>query len=220
MGKYLDEVIPYVDIPEKEVGDWAIRKFTIDQEAAKRDRLSCLFSGEYGRSVDPGDYTKLAHRRRGVIMSDTPAEKNDHYMFVRRASGKVMINGLGLGMVTNALLQKSDVTRVVVVEMEAEVISLVAPHFQDPRVEIIEADCFEVMPKDLSVTTTDRFDYVWHDIWDTISADNWPEMNKLHRKWGRFSHYQDSWCRNRVLRLHQEEKQYEQMAQWRRMAFG
>ena len=62
-----------------------------------------------------------------LIMSNTPAEVNDHYKFIQKAQGKVLIGGLGLGMVLKCLLDKKDVMKVVVVEQSPDVIKLL-PH--------------------------------------------------------------------------------------------
>ena len=67
---------------------------------------------------------------------------------------------------------------------------MVTPYIKDKRVTIINADAFEWKPpKD------QRYDVVWHDIWDNICGDNLPEMTKLHRKYGKKTDWQGSWCK-------------------------
>ena len=124
-------------------------------------------------------------------MSNTPDEIRDFSYFVSVAYGSVLINGLGLGVVVKALLNKPDITKVKVVEKSADVITLVADtYLKDPRVEIVQADCFEYKPP-----KGERYDAVWHDIWDEICADNLPEMQRLHRKYRKRTGFQGSWCR-------------------------
>lgn len=107
-----------------------------------------------------------------------------------------LINGLGLGVVLSAILKKDTVTEVTVIEKSEDVINLVAPAFLlDKRVEIIHQDAFKYMPP-----KGETYDFVWHDIWDDICADNIPEMTKLHRKYGKIAKWQDSWCKNECKR--------------------
>jgi spermidine synthase len=89
------------------------------------------------------------------------------------------------------VLEKPEVERVTVIEKSEDVIVLVAPSFsKDNRVQIILADAFEYQPP-----KGVRYGAVWHDIWDTICGDNLPSMHRLHRKYGRRTEWQNSWCR-------------------------
>lgn len=180
------ELIPAVAVPEGRMGPWSVERFEIDA------RNAALFSiGSRGRDVRPGTYTRLSHDERGVIMSDTPAERRDHAWFVTEAKGHVLINGLGLGMCLAAVLRRSEVERVTVVEADADVIALVGPHYaSDPRVEIVHCDAFAYQPP-----KGVRYGAVWHDIWDHITSENLPEMTRLHRKYGRRADWQGSWAR-------------------------
>jgi hypothetical protein len=91
-------------------------------------------------------------------------------------------------MVLSVILDQ--VTHVTVIEKSPDVIKLVGPSFADPRVTIIEADAYTYQPpKGI------RYNAVWHDIWDNICGDNTEGMGKLHRKYGRRTDWQDSWCK-------------------------
>ncbi|XAI96552.1 methyltransferase [Microcystis phage Mae-JY35] len=174
-----------VDIPEGRSGPWSVERFEVDKSSVALMRLSFE-----GRGCRPGTYTRLNHASRGVVMSDTPAEQRDHMGFIHRARGHVLINGLGIGMCLRAVLRKLEVSAVTVVEVDPEVIALVGPHYSDPRLEIVNASAFDYQPP-----KGVRYGAVWHDIWDTICADNLPEMHRLHRKYGRRADWQGSWCR-------------------------
>lgn len=176
-----------VNIPEGISGNWKVEKFTVSKDDAK---WSALRDGY--RSVSAGDYTRLMHGSE-VIMSDTPAEESDHYQPVLCAKSHILINGLGLGMVLlNCLLQDS-VTKATVIEKSEDVINLVSPTYHrmfGDKVEIVHADAFEYSPpKEV------RYGMVWHDIWTYICADNLEEMKRLHRKYGKKTDWQGSWCR-------------------------
>lgn len=181
--------ITQINVPDGERGPWKVSTFKITEEQAKLDQLRSAMHGNR-RGVYPGTYKQLT-RHGQVIMSNTHAECRDHKYFVHMAKGIVLINGLGLGVVLTEILAKEDVTEVTVVEKDADVISLVGPSFGgDPRVTIINEDCFTFRPPKGRV-----YDAVWHDIWDYICADNLTEMAKLHRKYGRRSRWQGSWCK-------------------------
>jgi spermidine synthase len=187
------ETIPNVDIPEGASGKWRVERFTVSEEDVRLHNMRCSWqAGMGGRTIKAGTYTRLM-RGSTVVMSDTDAEKSDHWEAVYKAKGIVLINGLGIGMVLNACLLKPEVEKVIAVELSAEVIELTRKHYQrkfGPRVEVIHSDALSFTPpKGI------RFGAVWHDIWDNICGDNLPEMHQLHRKYGRRSDWQGSWCR-------------------------
>jgi hypothetical protein len=62
-----------------------------------------------GRYVPPGRYMRLM-RGKKVIMSNTPGEIRDLDEFRRRATGDVLINGLGLGVAVHTALAKPEVS--------------------------------------------------------------------------------------------------------------
>lgn len=183
-----------LNLPTGVSGDWELKKFTITPEGEKMHNLGEMINGR-NRFIEAGEYYGLYCDGK-IIMSNTPAEVNDHYKFIQKAQGKVLIGGLGLGMVLKCLLDKNDVTKVVVVEQSPDVIKLVASSYtNDPRVEIVNESIFEYKPNE-------HFDCAWFDIWDDISGEEYPEMKKLHRRFGRHVGWSDSWCRNQSRRLY------------------
>jgi predicted membrane-bound spermidine synthase len=146
-----------------------------------------------------------------LIMGDTPAEMRDHDAPVRVARGRCLINGLGLGVVLQACLQKSEVEHVTVVEVSQDVVDLVAPHYFEmfgaQRLEVICADAYEFKP-----SKGIRYGMVWNDIWIDITTDNYEGMKKLHRKYGRSSDWVGSWMRHEIktqfLREQREAKMW------------
>jgi len=195
-------IIPKSTIPENKINKWSIVKFTVSKDDAFFFNIRAR-----GRGIREGEYTKLVCEGRGIIMSDTPAEMSDHYSAVRNAKGHCLINGLGLGMVAIACLNKPEVTKVTIIEMEQDVIDLVSPFLQKQygdKVEIIHKSAFEYIPP-----TGIRYGMVWHDIWDDICTDNWEEYKKLNRKYGRKTEWQGSWAKPELLtRLRQEKNFY------------
>lgn len=179
-----------VDVPEGTSGDWIVDKFTVEMGVGA---LRYAFAG---RAVPPGQYTRLRNPKVSAWMTDTPAEYRDVAYFIHFATGDVLISGLGLGMVVKALLLKPDVTSITVLELEADVIALVAPSYPDPRVRIIHADCRTWKPDR-------KFDWAWHDIWGDVSEDDLPEMATICRRYARHMTARDRqmvWGRDLVRR--------------------
>lgn len=191
-------------VPDGERGDWRISTFTITEDDARLNNLRAAMRGERLQMVDPGTYRRLTCKGRGVIMSNTPMEIITNRDAYNAARGRVLINGLGLGMLLEGILAKRNhgterkVDYVRVIEVDADVIALVGPHFaHDPRVEIVHADALTYVPP----KGEPPFDFAWHDIWDTISGDNLPTMAQLGRKWGkRRAHAQSWWVRDECRR--------------------
>lgn len=180
-----------VSVPEGRSGIWSVTRFEVTREHAAFYNLNA-----HGRGIAPGVYTRLT-RGGGVVMSDTPAEMRDHYEAVRAAHGHVLLNGLGLGMVLQAVLEKPNVARVTVVELSPDVINLVAPHYQErygARLEIIQADAYTYEPQ------APAYGAVWHDIWDDLCTDNLPQMTRLKRKYGRRAEWQGCWGEHEIRR--------------------
>jgi len=179
-------------------GIWSVSTFEVPQNDLSQ-RISML---KYGRGVPAGVYKQL--KRRGtVVMSNTPDEIRDYSLFTHLAKGSILINGLGIGCVVKVLLDKPEVSKITVIEKSEDVIKLVAPYFTDKRLSIIHADAFEYVPP-----KGERFNFVWHDIWDYICADNLPEMSKLHRKYGRKTDWQDSWAKSQCIRQERKSNHY------------
>lgn len=179
-----------INVPDGKSGDWEVSTFTVTEEEIKIFNIRAMFQPGC-RTMSAGIYKKLT-RNGQTIMSNTPAEIQDHRYFIYKAikSESVLINGLGLGVALTKILN-NDIGLVTVIEKSKDVISLVSPTFSsDHRVEIIHADAFDYKPP-----KGKKYDVVWHDIWDNICSDNLPEMTRLHRKYGRRTNWQGSWCK-------------------------
>ena len=172
-----------VTLPEMSQGAWCIEPFTVTGKEFQN-----YFRSRY---VPPGTYTRLKRNGR-LVMSDTPDEMRDHLPIVNHATGSVLLNGLGLGMVLKNILLKEEVTDVTVIEIDRDLIGLVGPYYslRDKRVSVICADALTYKPP-----KGKRYNAVWHDIWDDMCIDNLKEMATLHRKYGRRTDWQGSWGR-------------------------
>ena len=185
-----------VSVPEGQSGDWKISRFTVTEQTAKLEALRANMHG-HNRYCPAGTYTRLT-RAGQVIMSDTRDEIRDHRPFMELATGNILISGLGLGMVLNGCLKKPEVAHATVIEISPDVINLVGNYYQDlygDRLTIINADIMEWKPPKGT-----KYDFVWHDIWDSLCGDNVKEMSYLHRKFGKIAEIQGSWGKLECMR--------------------
>lgn len=175
-------------VPCGTLGGWTVKEIIVDAEGAKRHNFHVAVRGGR-RYIDEGTYMGL-FRGREVVMSSTPAEIADLYGLFDHAYGRVLVNGLGLGVALAGVLANREVTAVTVIESSPDVIQLVGPTFtNDPRVTIIEANAFEYQPPRGA-----RYEAVWHDIWDNICTDNLKGITQLKRRYGHRAEWQGAWC--------------------------
>jgi len=184
-----------VTVPPGVSGNVRIERVEVTHEQARMVNLRAMFKG-HRTNAEAGTYTHL-YVGRELMMSDTPDERSAHRGFVNRARGEVLVGGLGIGMVLNALLAKPEVKHVTVVEANEHVMKLVAPHYaENPRVTLVHADVFTWTPPSGMV-----YDAIWHDIWPNICADNLKDMTRLRRrykKWTRSGRVGDVECWERA----------------------
>jgi len=192
-----------VSVSEGISGDWQVAKIVVSKKNAEIEAIRAPFSG--GRYTPEGNYTRLTYRG-SVIMSDTPDEYHDHREPICRARGLVLIHGLGLGMVLQAIARKTEVEHVLVIEQSIDVLNLVADHYLrmfPGKVDILQGDAYT-----WPVPKRSYWDVIWHDIWPSLSLDNLPEMTRLHRRFGRRCNWQGSWGKDLLeYRLRCEKRQ-------------
>ncbi len=190
--------VPFLPVGVR--GDYEIARFEVSKADEDFGRMRACNPSSYGRYVSAGRYTKLT-RGGSLIMSDTEDEIRDHRGLVY-ASGRVLLHGLGLGVAVGMALKNPRVKHVTVVEIAEEVIGLVGPTWKKrsmdmqtggSRLEIINDDALTWKPPRGA-----RLDFAWHDIWDSICADNKKTMSILHRRFGKRVKSQDSWGRDGV----------------------
>lgn len=121
---------------------------------------------EYSKSVE-GTALKIGNRT--WMTTDYPYIVSLK-SFAERSSGKVLVAGLGLGIVVHYLVQNPAVTEIKIIDREPDVIRLVSPLLpNDPRIQIIESDfwdwcdkatlteyCPDTVIWDLAVSTKDQ----------------------------------------------------------------
>jgi hypothetical protein len=161
---------------ENKIGDFRLEKYSIQEK-----NLAAMMQG-----IPMGNYIKLSGRS-GVIMSNTPMEKNTNREIICWANGDVFIAGLGIGLIVLPIQEKEDVKSITVLEKYPEIIELVGNQLPlNNKVKIIQGDVFE---HEFSKGT--KFDTIYFDIWDYVNEDVYKEemlpLKKKYRKYKRFS---------------------------------
>ena len=151
------------------------------------------------------DYVRLIKQGgkgfdNGIMMSDTPMERNTNEPFLHNANGDVLIFGLGLGLIVFPLLEDESIRSITVVELYQDLIDIVLPKIKEKdvhgKVKVVKGDCFTYeLPKG------QKFDTIYFDIWLNICTSDYEEHKKLIRRYsknlnrGNPNHYMDAWLR-------------------------
>lgn len=186
-------------IPEAKKGNAEIKHYTITEEESKWSSLRATINRVPFMAAAP---MKTCQLRIGgaIMMSDTDMEWRTNQPFIRRAHGRVLIGGLGIGFVILPLLNNPEVESVTVIENSQDVIDLVAHHIEHPKLTVMLGDVYEFKKhfgKDV------RFDCIYFDILPSLCGDNLDEMRKLEAKYRPLlqkngSHWIGSWSKEEL----------------------
>lgn len=123
------------------------------------------------RALDQSYPAAVLWQNDDVWMLDAPSESATIDPYARKAEGRVLTFGLGIGYFAFMALQNPRVQSVTVIERSSSVISMfrqyILPQFPHRnQITIIEGDAFDYFNED----TIKNYDYVFVDIWK--SADD------------------------------------------------
>lgn len=125
-------------------------------------------------------------------MTDAEFECWTNTEFLRKATGDVLIAGLGIGFIVVPLLKQRSVKSITVLEVNPDVIQLVGPEVESKKVKIIQADARAWKPGKNS------FDVIYFDIWpDVPNEDHQPDISALKRRYKgglRDGGWMAAWC--------------------------
>ena len=170
------DILGKVRVKPCQFGKWVIQEFAVTESNADFHNLRCRLRGEYEQMVKAGTYLRLRDDNGVVVMSNTQMEIDTNRIVVEHAEGNVLIFGLGIGMVIEALLVKPTVTSIKVIELDEDIIEHVGLLYKDePKIAIQQGDCLSYLPKE-----NEHYDYIWFDIWDDINKANIQQMEELY----------------------------------------
>jgi len=173
MGKRVD--IPYeglVNIPEAKIGEFEIRHTVYP--AGKKIPISSMRTVMYGGHESKPvvyDHDTRWHELLedgGVWTSDFPIEQYQQRESLKGFRGKVLIGGLGLGVVVQMLTKYKNVSQIDVVEKSLEVCQLVQPYVGDKRMTVYRMDLYDFL-RDGGVRRDNRYDHAFFDTWTSDS---------------------------------------------------
>lgn len=179
MGSLLsvDEwVTPVSVIPEQSVGKFHIKKRIIKAGMVLTvDAMSIeevLFNKNCTLTI-LREGIKEDNDTESVWMSDTPMEFYKAWELVARAKGpKILVGGLGLGLVTHLLTLRNDISEITVVELQEEVIQMVSPSLNG-KVKIVHGDFLVEITRQENCYNT-----VIADLWKTGHTDKDTKLYK------------------------------------------
>lgn len=188
---------------EENKGIARIERFNISKENSKKYNLLSTMNGEpYFMRIEDGNYVRLWVD--GVLMmSDTHMERYTNQFFIDNAHGDVMIAGLGVGLILNALenkVQSGEINSITVYEKYQDVIDLVLPKYKHLPIKVICQDILEYRPP-----KEETYDTIYFDIWPRISKSNLQQIKILHNRWKfrkRENGYMDSWMKSYIQRAY------------------
>lgn len=174
-------------IPPGTSGEWRLEQFTVAARDSTDERP------HWARDAS-GTYTRLLCDDV-LYMTDLYAELYTQRVAIEQAhrrGGEVLVTGLGLGLVADAMLESTAVERVTIVEASDDVIHLVGRHLartHGDRLRLVHADAFDWTP-----APDARFTVGWHDIWptpqDPLALD---EARELEARYAPWCDWQRSW---------------------------
>lgn len=119
--------------------------------------------GEYSIRHVRGRTEKLSKGKRDV-WDNSQDNRKEMENVTKKLSGRVLLCGLGLGMLTEMVAVKDDITSVEIVEIAQEVIDMVWPHLNaNGKCTVVCADIWNY--------EVGEFDSVYCDIADCIRND-------------------------------------------------
>lgn len=173
----IDFVYGTTRVKPHKFGNWLIKEFEVTENEADFFNMRMRFQGKEDQCIRAGKYLRLEQISTGyVVMSNTPMECDSNKIAYEMAHGSVLMAGLGMGMILEAILSKPEVTHVRIIEIEKDIIDYVGSFFKDdPRVEIIHGNILDYQP-----AKDEFYNYVWLDIWDDINENNEEDFQMLN----------------------------------------
>jgi hypothetical protein len=172
-------------LPEGEAQGVQLKHVVVGKQDAEITHLRAIVTGA-DTAVPQGTYAQLFISGQGLVMSDTAMEHRSNREFLWHARGRVLIAGLGLGMIVLPASQIPRVESITVVEKYGGVIELVEPPLRKAMggregiLQVVHADIFTWKPPKGAT-----WDVIYFDIWPTICTDNIPWIVRLHRRFAR-----------------------------------
>src|SRR5215471_6321218 len=118
---------------------------------------------------------RLIEDGQGTWMSTLPQEIEQAQRQIRKAHGRVLVGGLGLGLVPVLLQCNPKVQSIVVIERSKDVLRLVQPHMPQRRTLVVHDDLRSYLKHAKKIGAT--FDWAFFDTWQ--ATDEWAWVTQV-----------------------------------------
>lgn len=199
------------DLKVGEVKEKGLARLSCFEFKRENDPLSYMRMAMDGMAVRDGKYMRLSVAGQ-LMMTDTDMEKRSNQEFCQRSNGRVLVAGLGIGLIIHNIWGKlisGEVSELIIVEKYQDTIDLISPYFQHPNIKYICHDIFDYKP-----LKEERFDTIYFDIWPEICIDNLGEIRSLHNSFknkinrGNPKSWMNSWMKEALQRLNRKQSSY------------
>lgn len=169
-----------ISLPERTVGKFSISHRTIEGTIPVVGHRQAILRGMLpvvGKLAQPRRIHQLVVYRQGLWMTDLPEELNQiaEMLHEVQPKGKVLVGGLGLGIVATVVSRLPTVSEVVVIEKSKEVIELCAS--DEESYKVVKSDILTYLKKHKN-----PFNYYLLDTWaGTSEVTWWGEVLPLRR---------------------------------------
>lgn len=167
-----------IALPERSSGDLSVVHHTLTGSVSIIGMRQGFLTGRHAIACKlsaPLRVHQLVDKERGVWMTDLPEELFQIATALHEVQpfGRVLVGGLGLGILAKTLYQQAEVASVTVIERSADVIALCA----SPEYTVFRDDILRFL-----TNTFGRFDCYMLDTWQgTNEATYWDTVLPLRR---------------------------------------
>ena len=185
-----------IDLPEKTIGRCSIKHRVVTGKTpviGTRQAFTRGISTLNAKLNEPLLIHELHEKDHGLWMTDLPEELNqiEEMLYNVKPQGRVLVGGLGLGIVAKRLTEIPGITNVTVVEKSKAVINLVLPQTRKSVAEAalrVNIWCEDIACY-LADSTTPRFDFYLLDTWGGTNESTWwntvmPLRRAIRNRWG------------------------------------
>lgn len=187
-------------------GEWLLRPMEAVAGSLQLEEQAAL-----GYPMPPGLYCGLFRGKPNaetIWMSDIPREiwwMWDAIEALRNPScRRVLITGLGLGVIVKHALRQPHVERVDVIELSSDVFHLVRWHYRDRRLSVHRGDALTLPLARLGPKRA-TWDFAYHDFWQATTAANLPDMYRVMERFAPRVGAQLCWRQARCFEQAREE---------------
>jgi len=174
------DLVPFESIGPEDIPDGERGTVSIDRVTLERD-TNVAGNWHHPSFMSAGESIVRLKRNGRLWMSNTPDEVHSQRFPIthsRTERPSILLGGLGLGIAIQIINEKCIPEKVVVVEIDPDVIALVSQVYEPlPWLEIVEGDIREYG----KIGPRDFFDVAWIDIWQDYSTDDLEDMFAIRR---------------------------------------